>query len=163
MNRRNQGGYVLGDAAAIGVKVVAGVIATATASIAAVDAPQVVERIILGASESALLASIAGSFIGVLVLPNKDTRRMSPPLAGPWWRRAGLFAFRVAALVAALVGYAFLAAWSVSALGVLIPAFAGSASVPVAGLAGVCVRPILPKFLRALERRTDQFVGGEKP
>ena len=160
--KRSQGGYVLGDAAVVGVKVVAGVVATATAAVATAETPEVVERIILGASESALLASIAGSFIGVLVLPNKDTRRMSPPLAGPWWRRARLFALRLGALVAALVGYAFLAAWSVSALGVLMPAFAGAASVPVAGLAGVCVRPILPKFLRALERRTDQFVGGEK-
>ena len=166
MSRRGrQGGYIVADVAPLAIKAFAGAVAAITATVAAAHAPaapEALERVILGARESMLSAAVAGSFIGVLVLPNKDTRRVSPPLAGPRWRRAALFALRLAALGGVILGFAWVAAWAADVLGRLVPSFGGPAAVPVAGLAGVCVRPILPKFLRALERRTDNFVGGHK-
>ncbi|MGO1069324.1 hypothetical protein [Lysobacter sp. CA199] len=166
MNRvRRQGGYIAADVLPLAIKAFAGVLAVASAAVAAAHspaAPEVVERIILGVRESAILASVAGTFIGVLVLPNKDTRRVSPPQSGPWWRRGALFALRLAVLAVVLLGFAWVAATSAAVLGQIVPSLGGPAAVPVAGLAGVFVRPLLPKILRALERRTDSFVGGQK-
>lgn len=132
----------------------AAVIAPATA-----DALRDAERIILGAPQSVLLVAIAGSLIGVLLLPEKDADRVAADAGrarGHRWAQMGV---RLLALAVAVLGYAFIAAWLVDLASSVFQSLAAAPKLPLAGICGVSIRRLLPAYLRAVERVT----GGSKP
>ena len=59
------------------LKTAVGMFTAAVVAPATADALREAERIILGVPQSVLLVAIAGALIGVLLLPEKDTDRVS--------------------------------------------------------------------------------------
>lgn len=119
-----------------------------------------VEREILGVPQSVLLVAIAGALIGVMILPDRDAAKFTGHPAGSCWRRLLSHAVRGLALVVAVVGYAFVAAWLIQVLATVIPALAGAPQLPLAGLSGVVIRRALPGYLTAVDR-FSATIGGK--
>lgn len=137
------------------VKAVVGIAAAAGAVPGTVDALVNTERVILGVSQSVLSVAIAGTLIGVLLLSEKDANRITPDedLIG-FWPRLLQMSKRLFILAVTILAYGFVAAWVTLAIGHFIPSFQGAPLLPVAGLAGVSIRRLLPKWMRVIERKT---------
>ena len=119
------------------------------------------EQVILGVPQSVLSVAIAGTLIGILLLSEKDANRITPDddLIGLLPR---LFQMSKRLFVLALFvgGYAFVAAWGALIVGHFFPSFQGAPQLPLAGLAGVSIRRLLPKWMKLIERKTT---NSEKP
>lgn len=144
------------DSVSLGVKVIA---AAGTAA-ASVDVIQHAERMILGVSQSTLMSAIVGALIGVLLLRDSDTSSVAPPADRAWYRRAATLLVRAGLLGAFVLSYAMLAAWIIVALGQWFPVFVGPAQMPFAGISGVLIKRMLPKYLQVVERWTE-WIGGK--
>ena len=142
-------------------KLFAGTLAAVGAIPGAVDAVQNAERLILGAPQSVLFVAFTGTLIGVLLLPEKETDRITPDdhLEGRW-PRALQMAKRIAALALFVVSYTFVAAWIVVLAAHWFPSLTGAPQLPLAGISGVLIRRMLPNYLRVAERVTGA-VGGK--
>jgi hypothetical protein len=134
---------------------------TASAAVpAAVEAIERTERLVLGVPESVLLVAIVGTLIGVLLLPEKDTDRITPDtnLVGRF-ARARQMTIRVVALGGVLLAYAFVAAWLITLAPLWFESMAGAPQLPLAGISGVLVRKLLPNYVRLVERVTGAIGG----
>lgn len=143
-------------------KVVVGTFTAAVVAPATADALRDVERMILGVPQSVLMVSIAGALIGVLLLPEKDAERVGADACrrrGHRWLQSGT---RLLALAVAVLAYAILAAWVIAVAGAFFPSLAGAPQLPLAGISGVFIRRLLPKYLQAIERITGA-IGGARP
>lgn len=140
------------------VAVIAGAAAPAAA-----DAIRRVEEVlpIIGVSASVLFVALAGAFMGVVLLPPRDTDRMDPSAHLKRAPKAVQLAVRWAAIFVALFFYAVLAAWLVALATAWFPLLKGSPEVPLAGISGVVIRRMLPGYMRVLERVTGG-IGGDK-
>lgn len=143
-------------------KLVVGTFTAAVVAPATADALREAERMILGVPQSVLMVSIAGALIGVLLLPEKDAERVSADAGRQRGRRWLQSATRVFALAVAVLSYAILAAWVIAVAGAFFPSLAGAPQLPLAGISGVFIRRLLPKYLKVIERVTGA-IGGEKP
>jgi hypothetical protein len=122
---------------------------------------------ILGIPQSVLMATIIGALIGVLILPTADltpaaSPRRSPLLQPLTVRRLVMLLVRAGALGAVVLAYAVLAAWAVGLLGHYVSDLAGAPQLPLAGISGVLIRRMLPKYLVIADRVTDR-IGGQIP
>jgi hypothetical protein len=137
------------------VKAVVGIAAAAGAVPGTVDALMHTERLILGVPQSVLSVAIAGTLIGVLLLNDKDANRITPDddLVGTWLRLLQM-SKRLLILAITIGAYALIASWITLAIGHFIPSFQGAPLLPVAGLFGVSIRRLLPKWMKLIERKT---------
>jgi len=143
-------------------KLVVGAFTAAVVAPATADALREAERMILGVPQSVLMVSIAGALIGVLLLPEKDAERVSADAGrqrGHRWLQSGT---RLLALAVAILGYAVLAAWLIAVAAAFWKELAGAPQLPLAGISGVFIRRLLPKYLKVIERITGG-IGGDKP
>lgn len=143
---------------AAGVKAtVAGLVAVA-ATQTAVTVIEHVERNIVGIPQSVLLAAIVGTLIGVFILPNKDAAAVfEKQVAGARWFLAALL--KAVFLGIGVVCFAILDGWTVTALCLWFSGKVGPAALPSAGILGVFIRPLLPKYLQGLEGAADRLFG----
>jgi hypothetical protein len=138
----------------------------ATAGVALAAEPMVP---IIGVAQSVLLAAIVGTLIGLLILPTAPDPSVPPPLPRremPTLRRLLQLMLRAGALGALVLAYAIAAAWAVTlaapALVYYLPSELASApQLPLAGVSGLLIRRLLPKYLSVVERATD-WVGGKR-
>lgn len=134
--------------------------ATVTASVALANPAEPLVPI-LGISQSVLLVAIVGALIAVLILPTTDESRAvnDPDLMG--WRRLLMLLARAGALGAVVLCYAIAAAWLVSLAGHWFPQLDGSPQLPLAGVSGLLIRRLLPRYIAVVERVTE-WVGGKR-
>lgn len=144
------------------LKVIVGTFTAAVVAPATADALRQAERIILGVPQSTLLVAIAGALIGVLLLPDKDTDRVSADASRSRGHRWFQTAARLLALGVAVIAYAIVAAWLIAVAATWFPSLAGAPQLPLAGLSGVVIRRMLPGYLKVVERVTGN-IGGIKP
>jgi len=144
------------------LKAIVGTFTAAVVAPATADALRQAERIILGVPQSTLLVAIAGALIGVLLLPDKDTDRVSADSTRSRGRRWFQTVARLLALGVAVIAYAIVAAWLIAVAATWFPSLAGAPQLPLAGLSGVVIRRLLPGYLKVVERVTGNL-GGEKP
>lgn len=121
----------------------------------AVEAFQHAERVILGVPQSTLSVAIAGTLIGVLLLSEKDANRITPDddLVGRWPRLLQM-SKRLFVLAITVGAFAFAAAWLALLAGHLVPSLQGAPQLPLAGIAGVSIRRLLPKWMIHIEKKT---------
>lgn len=144
------------------IKFVAGTVAATTVVPSTVEAILETEAMILGIPQSMMFVSLAGSLIGVLLLPDKEAKRANPSRRSHnKWRRLSQFITRWGSLAIFIIAWAILAGWFVSSIGHFIPAFQGAPQLPLAGIGGVVIRRFLPRFLQVVEKKTDAY--GDQP
>ncbi|CAA2393629.1 hypothetical protein [Xanthomonas phage Tabio] len=124
------------------------------------------ETAFLNVPLSMLYVAIAGTMIGVFLLPAKEAARISTDPGASLRRRLLYLLFTAGFLGAVVLAYSFIAAWSVQAGIALIKTLTRlvvdeSLVLPVTGLVGVGIRPWLPGLLKAVERRADRVIGGD--
>ena len=115
---------------------------------------------------SMLYVAIAGTMIGVFLLPAKEAARISTDPGSTLRRRMLYLLFTAGFLGAVVLAYSFIAAWSVQAGIAIIKTVTRlvvdkSLVLPITGLVGVGIRPWLPSLLKAVERRADRVIGGD--
>lgn len=138
------------------MKAIVGTLATAAGAQTAATLAEQSERVILGASQSVILAAITGALIGVLLLPAKTDEQETP---APWpSMRSVERLMKVAALGGFVLGFALVSAWSVALLGRGLHLDLAT-QVPAAGLLGVFIRPLLPKYQTGLEGVAERLFG----
>lgn len=148
------------DSVTVGVKSTAAAGTAVAGTAGAVEIIRHTERVILGVPQSVLMAAIVGALIGVLLLRDRDTAAVAPPLQGAWYRRGASLVVRAGSLGAFVLAYAVLAAWIVTAMGTWFPGLVGPAQLPFAGISGVLIKRMLPKYLQVVERWTE-WIGGK--
>lgn len=116
------------------------------------------ERVILNVPLSVLFVAIAGALIGVLILPAPDAARVAMDQSPALWRRLLILCIRAALFGGMVLGFAFLAAWTVQAAGAVFK-FQTAVTVPLSGIAGAFIRPLLPKYLKGVEGLTERLLG----
>lgn len=137
------------------------------------------ETVFLHVPLSMLYVAIGGALIGVFLLPNKDAAKVStaPESGAGVARRLLWLALNAGALAAAVLGYAYMAAWTVQALLALAPLLAlpfnldqdkvalllEKAMMPITGITGAFIRPLLPAYLRGAEALTARLLGRVAP
>lgn len=139
--------------------------ALVAASGTAVEVVTKTELVLLNVPLSMLYVAIAGTMIGVFLLPAKEAARVNLSEPATTRQRILYTLFSVALVGAAVLCYAFVSAWTVQAgLGITKTVFTRSVDdsviLPVTGLVGVGIRPWLPSLLKAVERRADRVIGG---
>lgn len=141
-----------------GVKMAAAMGATVAAE-ATVQVLQTPEQLIpgLGVPPSVLFAALVGALIGVLLLPNPEADKIVPSDNAPRGRYALLLLVRTGMLGVAVLAHAVIGAWVLLAIGQFIPTLVGPAMLPFAGLSGLVIRPMLPKYLTWLESFTARW------
>lgn len=143
---------------AVGVKATAVTLAGLVATQTAVTVIEHVERSIVGIPQSVLLAAIVGTLIGVFILPNKDAAAVFEKQAnGARWFATALL--KAGFLGVGVIGFAFLDGWTVTALSLWFSDKVGPAALPCAGILGVFIRPLLPKYMQGLEGVADRLFG----
>lgn len=150
----NQGNHVILEAMNP-AKAIAGIATAGAAVPGAVEALSNAERVILGAPQSVLSVAIAGTLIGVLLLSEKDANRITPDdnLTGHWPRLVQM-SKRLLVLAVTVGAFALAAAWLALLAGHLIPSLQGAPQLPLAGIAGVSIRRLLPKWMKHIEKKT---------
>jgi hypothetical protein len=141
-----------------GGKVSVALMAASAAGSGVVNVVVNTERVILNVPLSVLFVAIAGALIGVLILPAKDAARVSSDHSAALWRRLLVLAARAAMLAAMVLAYAFMAAWTVQAVALVIK-LATAVTIPLTGIAGAFIRPLLPKYLQGVEGITERLLG----
>ena len=143
-----------------GLKVSAGVAALAAAEITT-QVVQTVEAPLpyIGIPASMLFAALVGALIGVMILPDKDAARLMPEDSGNRWWRIGKGLLRTGMLGATVVGHAIVGCWLQMIGGQFFPILLGSAVLPFAGVMGFTLRPMLPFYLKIMERFTSKWGG----
>lgn len=141
-------------------------LAAAVAAGAAGEVVTKTETTLLNVPLSMLYVAIAGTMIGVFLLPAKDAARVNTDPTAPLRRRLLYLLFTAGFLGAVVLCYSFIAAWSVQAAIAIIKTMTRlvldeSLSLPITGLVGVGIRPWLPSLLKAVERRADRVIGGD--
>lgn len=141
-------------------------LAAAVAAGAAGEVVTKTETTLLNVPLSMLYVAIAGTMIGVFLLPAKDAARVNTDPNAPLRRRLLYLLFTAGFLGAVVLCYSFIAAWSVQAAIAIIKTMTRlvldeSLSLPITGLVGVGIRPWLPSLLKAVERRADRVIGGD--
>lgn len=132
----------------------------------AVEVVTQTEATFLNVPLSMLYVAIAGTMIGVFLLPAKEAARINYD-AGRSDRHRMIYLLLAAGFLGAVVlAYSFIAAWSVQAgIGIVKTltrlVVDESLILPITGLVGVGIRPWLPGLLKAVERRVDRVVGGD--
>lgn len=124
------------------------------------------ETTFLNVPLSMLYVAIAGTMIGVFLLPAKDAARVSSDHGSNMRRRLLYLLFTAGFLGAVVLCYSFIAAWSVQTGIAIIKTITRltvdeSLVLPATGLVGVGIRPWLPSLLKAVERRADHVIGGK--
>lgn len=120
------------------------------------------ETAVLNVPLSMLYIAIAGTLIGVFLLPARDAARLSMHGSGGWRARLLFLLTSAGFLGAVVISYAFIAAWLVQ-LAAEFFQLREAVALPFTGLVGVGVRPWLPVLLKAFERRADRIIGGDPP
>lgn len=142
------------------LKTIAGSATAAWAMPAAVGAARSAETLVAGVPASVLLCAVVGVLCGVLILPERDAVRvMADRNVHGAWQRTVQVAKRIGLLAALLLAYAFLAAWVSELCAHLIPRLAGAPQMSLAGISGVVVRRMLPRYLQIVERTTGKGAG----
>lgn len=123
------------------------------------------ETVFLHVPLSMLYVAIGGALIGVFLLPNKDAAKVStaPESGAGVARRLLWLALNAGALAAAVLGYAYMAAWTVQAVFALVPLLDEKAMMPITGITGAFIRPLLPAYLRGAEALTARLLGRVAP
>lgn len=139
--------------------------AAAAAGGTAVEVVTKTELVLLNVPLSMLYVAIAGTMIGVFLLPSKDAARVNLTEPATRQQRILYTLFSVALVGAAVLCYAFVSAWVVQIGGGIIKtvftrSLDESVILPATGLIGVGIRPWLPSLLKAVERRADRVIGG---
>lgn len=144
--------------ASVGIKVLAAMGVTVAAE-ATVQVLQTPEKLIpwIGVPPSVLFAALVGALIGVLLLPNMQADRLIPETEERGTRFILLVLTKTGLLGAAVLAHAVVGAWVLLAIGQFIPALIGPAMLPFAGLSGLVIRPMLPKYLSWLEAFTARW------
>lgn len=143
---------------AIGIKATTAGLAAVAATQTAVTVIEHVERNIVGIPQSVLLAALVGTLIGVFILPNKDAAAVfEKQTPGARWFATALL--KAGFLGAGVIGFAFLDGWTVTALSLWFADKVGPAALPCAGILGVFIRPLLPKYMQGLEGVADRLFG----
>lgn len=128
----------------------------AAASVVAVAAAAgiEVERQVLGVPESVLLVAIAGSLFGAFQARSDELAKLGGTPCR--WRLLAKWAVFTSGVAA----WGLVAAW----LAMIAWHFHGATPLlhPIAGLAGVAIRRVLPRLLSAIDRWIDAL-GGHKP
>ena len=125
------------------------------------------EAAILNVPLSMLLVAVAGTMIGFVLLPASDAARLTASASiHRWQQRVAYRLLTAMPLIAAVIGYSFVAAWCVqAAVGVVHTVTTltvdQSVIIPITGLTGVGIRPWLPALLKAVERRANKVIGGD--
>lgn len=124
------------------------------------------ETVFLNVPLSMLYVAIAGTMIGVFLLPARDAARVSTGHGSSLRSRILYLLFTAGFLGATVLAYSFISAWTVQAgVGIVHTVTRlnvdDSVVIPVTALVGVGIRPWLPKLLAAVERRADRVIGGE--
>ncbi|MCD7096921.1 hypothetical protein [Stenotrophomonas sp. MMGLT7] len=128
-------------------------LAAVTVAPAAADQAQHIERMILGARQSVFLVALAGSFIGAGILPGHVIAQLMPDAGAGVARCAGQLCIRFVGFAFGVVGYALAAAWLVDLLPLMWSKLTGAPQLPLAGMLGIAVRPLLPRYLEFLGTR----------
>ena len=149
-----------------GGKVGALAMSVVSASGAVAEVVTKTEATLLNVPVSMLYVAIAGTMIGVFLLPSKDAARISTDPGASLRRRLAYLLFTAGFLGATVLAYSFIAAWAVQAGVALVHTITrltiqDSFVIPATALVGVGIRPWLPGLLRAVERRADRVIGGE--
>lgn len=131
----------------------------------AVEVVTKTKLVLLNVPLSMLYVAIAGTMIGVFLLPSKEAARVNLTEPATRQQRILYTLFSVALVGAAVLCYAFVSAWVVQiAEGIIRTVFTRSLDesviLPATGLIGVGIRPWLPSLLKAVERRADRVIGG---
>lgn len=147
--------------AAAGIKISAGMVALAAADVAAQAAVQSVELPLpyIGIPASWLFAALVGALIGVMLLPDQDAARLVPQDSGGRWWRIGKGLLRTGMLGATVAGHAIVGCWLLMIGGLFFPILVGTAVLPFAGIMGFTLRPMLPFYLKIMERFTSKWGG----
>ena len=139
-------------------KGIIGMVVAAMIAPVATNALRDAEGLILGVPPSVLWVALAGTLIGVLLLPEEQARRLV--IGGDWHLWLQIVA-RALALVLFVTSYALLAAWVVMLAVAMFPALAGAPMLPMAGISGALIRRLLPRYINAVERAADAL-GAKK-
>ena len=143
---------------ALGIKLTAASLTAVVATQTAVTVIEHVERNIIGIPQSVLLSAIVGALIGVFIMPNKDAAAVFEKREpGARWFATALL--KAGFLGAGVIGYAFLDGWTVTALSLWFSDQVGPAALPCAGILGVFIRPLLPKYMQGLEGVAERLFG----
>lgn len=139
------------------LKMLTGSVTAAWAMPAAVDAARTAETLVAGVPASVLLCAVVGVLCGVLILDERDAVRVMADrdVVGAW-QRAMQVAKRLGLLAALLLAYAFVAAWVSEVVTHLVPRLAGVPQMSLAGISGVVVRRMLPRYLQIVEHSTGR-------
>lgn len=141
-------------------------LAAATAGAGAVvEVVTKAEATLLNVPLSMLYVAIAGTMIGVFLLPAGDAAKLNSDPAAPLGRRLVYLLLAAGMLGATVLGYSYIAAWVVQAgvgiIGTVMRLTVDESVVlPVTGLVGVGIRPWLPALMKAVERRATRTIGG---
>lgn len=137
------------------LKLVAGTATAAWAVPAAVEASRSAETLIVGVPTSVLLCAMVGVLSSILILPERDAVRVTPDRnVHGHWPRAWQMTKRVGLVAAILGAYAFAAAWASELAAYILPGLAGGPQMSMAGISGLIVRRMLPRYLLLIEKAT---------
>lgn len=142
----------------LGVKVTTVALAALAASQTAVTVIEHVERNIVGIPQSVLLAAIVGALIGCYLMPSKDAASLFEGREYTW-RWYGRVVFKALMLGIGVLCFAFLDGWTIAAFMMDKQGKVGPAAMPYAGILGVFIRPLLPKYMQGLEGAADRLFG----
>ena len=123
----------------------------------AAQAAQKAEPKILNVPQSWLFVALASALIGVLLLAADTADRFAQSETKPI-RRLLALATRGGLLGAVVIGYALLASWSLQAAAAAAN-LSESVAIPLVGILGVFIRPLLPRYLKGVEGVTDRVFG----
>lgn len=143
---------------AVGIKVATAGLTALAATQTAVTVIEHVERNIVGIPQSVLLAALVGALVGVFIMPSKDAASLfeGKENSARWYGRVLLKALL---LGAGVVGFAMLDGWTIAALMMDEKGKVGPAALPYAGILGVFIRALLPKYMQGLEGIADRLFG----
>lgn len=132
--------------------------AAVSGSAGVVEVVSKTETTVLNVPLSMLYVAIGGALIGVFLLPNKDAARVAASPESKLYQRILFMALSAVALGAAVAGYALMSAWTMQAAAALI-GIPESSVLPMTGILGAFIRPLLPTYLKAVDGVASRVLG----
>lgn len=143
-------------------------LAAAGAALAGVE-PTVItktETTLLNVPLSMLYMGIAGTMIGLFLMPAKDMARVKARDGASPKNKVAFLLLTAAVLGAIVLSYSFIAAWAVQILTALVLGITRfpmgeSLTMPATAVVGIGIRGWLPGLMGALQRRAERLIGGD--